>query len=263
MSSINQSPISPRAQGQSSKEPDYETEKLTPDMNQAPDGGGRAWLVAAGASTIFFGCLGFSNSFGAFEEYRLTHQLYDHSPSEIAWIGSLSGFLQFAVEFVGGPCLDRFEAWVIRPDSIAYVVTMMLLSICTVYWHFLLVQGILMGLVMDFLHFPAFGSVAHCFDKKRAAAFGVVVLPIVISKMLNDSSLGFACTVRILVFRRKKSSFFVGSAFKDPKDVLVIVALFFASLGLFSPLFYLPTYAHSCGMSSTLAGYLLGILNAA
>jgi MFS family permease len=45
--------------------------------------------------------------------------------------------------------------------------------------------------------------------------------------------------------------------------MLLIIALFFMFLGMFTPLFYLPTYAVSRGMTSTLAGYLLAILNAA
>jgi hypothetical protein len=75
------------------------------------DDGTRAWLVAAGASTIFFCCLGVSNSFGAFEIYYLTPQLRRESPDNIAWIGSLSASLQFASGLIGGPLFDRFGAW--------------------------------------------------------------------------------------------------------------------------------------------------------
>jgi hypothetical protein len=82
----------------------------SPDFGEAPDGGTRAWLVAAGGSSIFFCCLGFSNAFGSFEQYYLTHQLHAESPDNIAWIGSLSAFLQFAAGMVGGPLFDRFGA---------------------------------------------------------------------------------------------------------------------------------------------------------
>ena len=74
----------------------------------APDGGLKAWLVATGGFSIFFCCLGFANSFGAFEEYYLTHQLRDESPDNIAWIGSVSTFLQFAVGMIAGPLFDRY-----------------------------------------------------------------------------------------------------------------------------------------------------------
>lgn len=83
-----------------------------PATEPAPDGGLEAWLVAAGGSALFFCCLGFSNSFGALAEYYLTHQLVNESPDNVAWIGSLSLFLQFAAGMVGGPMFDRFGAWV-------------------------------------------------------------------------------------------------------------------------------------------------------
>ena len=81
-------------------------------LEEAPDGGLRAWLVAIGAACIFFSTLGFANSFGVFQEYYLEHQLRDKSPDDIAWIGSLSAFLQFAAGAIGGPLFDRFGAWV-------------------------------------------------------------------------------------------------------------------------------------------------------
>jgi hypothetical protein len=94
---------------------EFGPEKTPPDslnFGDTPDSGTRAWLVAAGGSTVFFCCLGFSNAFGVFEEYYLTHQLREESPNKIAWIGSLSTFVQFAAGVVGGPLFDRFGAWV-------------------------------------------------------------------------------------------------------------------------------------------------------
>ena len=78
----------------------------------APDGGLQAWLAAAGGACLFFCCLGFANSFGAFEQYYLTHNLRGESPSKIAWIGSVSAFAQFAAGVLGGPLFDRYGVWV-------------------------------------------------------------------------------------------------------------------------------------------------------
>lgn len=82
------------------------------DFEPAPDGGIAAWLAAAGGATIFFCCLGFSNAFGTFQEYYMTHQLSDRSPDDIAWIGSLAAFFQFAIGMVAGPMFDRYGAMV-------------------------------------------------------------------------------------------------------------------------------------------------------
>lgn len=85
-----------------------------PDINDpAPDGGREAWFVALGSFSIFFCCLGFSNSFGPLADYYLTHQLVGHSIDEIAWIGSLAVFLQFFVAVIGGPLFDHYGAKVL------------------------------------------------------------------------------------------------------------------------------------------------------
>jgi hypothetical protein len=90
-------------------------EKEASDNYEFPEGGLQAWLVAAGGACIFFSALGFANSFGVFEEYYLTHQLQGQSADNVAWIGSVSSFLQFAAGAIGGPLFDRYGAWV-SPD---------------------------------------------------------------------------------------------------------------------------------------------------
>lgn len=102
-----------KAESQQTSEFDQEiATPNSPDYEKAPDGGVKAWLVAAGGAAIFFCCLGFSNSFGVFADYYLRHQLSGETPDKIAWIGSLSAFLQFAAGMVGGPMFDRFGAMV-------------------------------------------------------------------------------------------------------------------------------------------------------
>ena len=81
-------------------------------LGPAPDGGTRAWLNALAGFCIFFGCLGFTSCFGVLQEYYGTHQLRDRTPDEIAWIGSLSSFIQFSGGAIGGPVFDRYGAWV-------------------------------------------------------------------------------------------------------------------------------------------------------
>lgn len=71
--------------------------------------------MAAGAALITFSGLGFANAFGVFQEYYMAHQLRGESPDTIAWIGSLSSFLQFAAGAIGGPLFDRFGEWVCFP----------------------------------------------------------------------------------------------------------------------------------------------------
>ncbi|KAI8660704.1 MFS domain-containing protein [Fusarium keratoplasticum] len=256
---------------------------------EVPDGGLQAWLVAAGGACIFFSCLGFANSFGVLQEYYMTHQLRGESADKVAWIGSMSTFIQFAAGAIGGPMFDRFGARVIRPAALCYIFATMMTSLCTKYWQFMLAQGVLMGVAMAFMQLPAFAAVSQYFDKKRAAAFGVVVsgssiggvvFPIALSKMLNDSSIGFGWSVRIMGFVMiplmgfscltvkprlppRTTSFFIAEAFKNTRYLLLISSLFFMFLGMFTPLFFIPTYAVTRGMEPALASYLLAITNAA
>ncbi|KAK8125900.1 MFS general substrate transporter [Apiospora kogelbergensis] len=264
------------------------TSQMDDKFGPAPDGGIRAWLVAAGGACVFFCCLGFANSFGTFAQYYATHQLPHRSPDDIAWIGSLNGYLQMAMGLLGGPAFDRYGSKVVRIAAVLYIASMMLLSLCKEYWHFMLVQAVLMGTLQGFIQIPAFAAVSHYFDKKRAAALGIVVagsslggvvIPIAVARMLNASSLGYGWTVRVVGFLimpillfasavlvprlpPRSTSFWLGAAMRDARFLLVVSAFFFASIGMFVPLFYLPTYAVTRGVETTMAGYLLAILNA-
>ncbi|KAJ2900060.1 uncharacterized protein MKZ38_002678 [Zalerion maritima] len=286
----------------------------------APDGGPTAWLAAAGGFSLVFCCLGFANSFGIFQQYYLADMLEGESEDKVAWIGSLPVFLQFATGMIGGPLFDRFGAklvassptlpnrqrrlgknartdsethtlprsQVIRPAAVLYIALVMILSVCTKYWHFMLVQGVLMGVAMGLLQFPAFAAVLQHFDKKRGVAMGVVisgssvggiVVPIALSKLLNDSDLGFGWSVRIIGFVMlpfiafslvtvkgrlppRKSNFLILGAFRERLFLLLVSSLFFAFIGMFTPIFFIPTYAVYRGMGAALAGYQSAILNA-
>ena len=178
---------------------------------------------------------------------------------------------------------------IIRPAAVGFVFILMMTSLCTEYWQFMLVQGVILGIFLGILTFPAMAAVLQYFDKKKGIALGLsvsgssiggVVIPIVISRLLNRTTLGFGWTFRILGFISlpflvfsciaiksrlppKKTNFFLPSAFKERRYTILIIAAFFIFIGMWAPLFYLPAYAVSQGMSPTMAGYLLAIINGA
>lgn len=95
------------------------SDTTTPASDPVPDGGLRAWLVAAGASFIFFSALGYGNSYGVFQAHYMRHQLSNQSSDSIAWIGSITTFLQLLAGGIGGPLFDRFgTTWVRRHFSV-------------------------------------------------------------------------------------------------------------------------------------------------
>jgi MFS family permease len=164
----------------------------------------------------------------------------------------------------------------------------MMVSLCDEYYQFMLAQGVLMGSSVAFLQFPAFAIVAQYFDKKRAAAMGMVaagssiggiVFPIILSHLLNGSHVSFGWSMRIVAFiilpfmvlpcfmirprvPPRKTTIFIGDAWRDTKYVLLIVGMFFMMMGMWTPVFFTPTYAVSRGMSSSLAANMAAIINA-
>lgn len=164
----------------------------------------------------------------------------------------------------------------------------MMTSLCETYWQFMLVQGLLTGIGNGLVMFPSMSATAQYFHKNRGAAMGIaiagsslggVVFPIALGKMLNGSNLGLGWSVRIcgfimlpfLVFScvvikarlpPRSSKFLLFSAFNMPMYNLLIAASFCLFVGMFVPMFFLPTYAIDQGVESSLASYLAAMLNA-
>ncbi|KAF7863218.1 hypothetical protein EAF04_007300 [Stromatinia cepivora] len=266
-----------------------ENEKENAFVMDFPDGGARAWSVAAGAAGVLFCTFGYINAFGVYQEYYQTHQLSHRTPSDISWIGSLQVFFLFSGSAVGGPLFDRYGGKTIWPAALLYVFSVMMTSLCKEYYQFILAQGVLGGIATGMTMSPGMTAVGQYFNKKRGAAMGItvagssiggVVFPIALAKMFANPKLGFGWTVRIIGFIMlavlgisctairarlppRKKSFFLPSAFKELPYVTLLISAFLMILGVFIPIFYLPTYAVEYGMSTELASYLVAILNGA
>jgi MFS family permease len=165
----------------------------------------------------------------------------------------------------------------------------MMTSLCKVYWQFMLAQGLLGGIALGMTLSPANASTPQYFLKKRGTAMGCaiagssiggVIFPIALNRMLEDTSLGFGWSVRVCGFillvvlipsclaikprlAPRQSKFFLPSAFKEVPYVILIFALSCLFIGMFPPIFLIPEFAITQGMSNTLSFYLLAILNAA
>lgn len=136
--------------------------------------------------------------------------------------------------------------------------------------------------------YPSFSCIATWFLKKRALAMGIVasgsslggvVLPIMVNRLMPE--IGFGWTMRACAFLMlgllvitnltvrsrlppQPKNFGVEDffkAFKDPPFLLLALAGFFYSMGMFIPITFLVTYGRSVGMSPELAGYLVSMFN--
>jgi len=156
---------------------------------------------------------------------------------------------------------------------------------------------------MSFLVLPSLSTVSRHFIKHRGIAVGLsisgssiggVIWPIMINKLLNSDGVSFAWTIRIVGFVMmplmaiacltvrppavKHSEDKEGTAGKhgEKKDIKAGLAIlknakfltyclggFIFFFGLFSPLFYLASYAISLHKSPSFAFYLISILNGA
>ncbi|KAL8733574.1 MAG: hypothetical protein Q9166_001982 [cf. Caloplaca sp. 2 TL-2023] len=271
-----------------------------------PDGGLRAWLVVFGGFSALFCTFGYFNSFGfrgvftidvvnnrrfrVFQSHYQYRFLAAKSSSDISWIGSLQAFFLFLGGVLSGPLTDRHGIKaILTPSSACLVFSVMMVSLSTRYYQFILAQGVLFGLACGMIFTPAVSIVGQYFITKRAFAMGVVVsgasvggivFPIALNRLLNNTSLGFDWTIRIIAFLmlalmtfaclvmkehalRRKHGFFLPEAFRSRPYVLTCLGCFFNLLGFLTPIFYIASYAQARHLNSRLAFYEVAILNGA
>ncbi|ODM16226.1 hypothetical protein SI65_08225 [Aspergillus cristatus] len=240
-------------------ENEIEKERTPPQQDDFPEGGVKAWGVVAGAFCVLFCTFGYLNAYDVYQDYYQGHQLSHESSSTISWIGSVQVFFLYAGGVIGGPFFDWIGAIVIIPPAFLFVFAMMMTSLCKEYYQFMLAQGILGGFCCGMMFAPAMAAVGQYFRTRRALAMGGVrIVGLIILALLV-----IACATVRRRLPPCKGNILVLSAFPDPSYILTIASLFLLIWGMFTPFFYIETYATYCGMSSHLASYMLSILNAA
>ncbi|KAI5243983.1 putative MFS monocarboxylate transporter [Aureobasidium subglaciale] len=256
-----------------------------------PEGGLQAWLVVFGAWAGLFAGLGITNTIAVFQSYLSTHQLAGYSESSIGWIFSLYTFLAFFCGVYIGPIFDKYgPRWLIVTGVACVTTALMLLSVCTKYWHFLLTFGILNGLGCSLLFTPCLASVGHFFRQRRGFATGLasaggsiggVVFPLMLNSLLQKPSLGWAWGIRILGFlclgllslavvfvRSRLPPKANASIHPDPQIfrqkpfLYTTVAVFLMEFSLFIPIAYISSYARAQGFGESFSFYILTIMNA-
>ncbi|KAK4996975.1 hypothetical protein LTR66_003521 [Elasticomyces elasticus] len=261
----------------------------TKDEVTYPEGGLKAWLVVLGSFSGMLAAFGMMNTIGTFQAYLRTHQLAQYTDSEIGWIFSVYVFLAFFCGVQIGPVFDaKGPRLLVILGSILLLMSIFLLGICTKYWHFLIVFGILGGTGTSLIFTPAISSIGHFFLAKRANATGIaaaggsiggIFMPLMLQSLFPR--VGWAWTTRILGFvfvvllvlanlliRSRLPGKPGGSVlpdfkiFRDPAFALTTAGVFFLEWGLFVPITYLTSYALSSrAMSSTFAYQLIAIFN--
>ncbi|CAG8954951.1 hypothetical protein HYFRA_00008640 [Hymenoscyphus fraxineus] len=256
-----------------------------------PDGGLEAWLVVAGGWCCMFTSFGWVNCIGLFQEYYENNLLQEYSSSTISWITSIEIFCMFFGGPIYGKVFDSYgPRWPLLVGSFFHVFGLMMTSLSTEYYQFVLAQGFVSAFGASAIFFAALNSAGTWFFKNRAAAFGImasgsslggVILPIFVSKLIPK--IGFPWTMRASAFFILGMQLFAIMTvrsrltpipkkvvlmdfirpMKEPAFSLTCLASFLFFFGAFLPFGYLPIYAQKHGMSAELSIYLISILNAA
>jgi MFS family permease len=173
-----------------------------------PNGGLNAWLQVLGSFFLFFNTYGILTSYGVYQTYYESGDLFQSSSSDISWVGSIQAFL---VQFCGifsGPIYDRgYLGTLLTFGGICIVFGHMMLSLATEYWHVLLAQGICVGVGMGCLFVPSISILPSYFSTRVGLAVGVastgsalggVIYPLVLNRLID--TVGFAWSVRVIGF---------------------------------------------------------------
>ncbi|KAJ5100510.1 MFS general substrate transporter [Penicillium angulare] len=258
-----------------------------------PDGGFLAWLQVAGSWCLMFNCWGIVNSYGVFQTYYETEALPTRSSSDIAWIGSLQAFLLLFIGAITGPLYDYgYFRHLLAAGTFLTVFGMMMVSICSEYWHFVLAQGIVVGIGGGCIFIPSVAVLPMYFRTRLAFSIGVagsgsgvggIIYSIAFQQLQRSIGFGWATRIMgfislatlvfpLLVMRvpsaipgqpRKVRKLFDSSTLKELPFCLFLIWGFFGFAGVYMPLWYIGSYAIEKDiMSSKLASYLIPILNA-
>ncbi|KAF2175981.1 MFS general substrate transporter [Zopfia rhizophila CBS 207.26] len=232
-----------------------------------PDGGLKAWLQ------------GVLDTFGVYQTYYESGDLFEALSSEISWIGSIQAFYLLIVGFITRPLFDKGHLRLLLVvGSFGVVFDHIILSLCHIFRQALLAQGFVIGLGAGCLFVPAVAILPTYFHTKLGLVIGLaasgsfmggVIYPIMFYKLIGE--VGFEWGVRILGFTALAilvvpvvaRELFDLTAFSDGYFMLFTFSTFIRFIGLYVAIFYISYFGQAAGITdASLSFYLVPILNA-
>ncbi|KAL8831107.1 MAG: hypothetical protein Q9191_001056 [Dirinaria sp. TL-2023a] len=261
------------------------------DTFDVPDGGVLAWFHCFSAFLLFFSGWGIINSYGVYQTFYEQKVLSHISVSNVAWIGSLQAFLSVLLGVVAGPMYDHGFIRTLSATGTALLVSgLFLTSFAREYWHFMVAQGLMVGVGGGLLFLPGLLALSKYFRVRLALAQGIatsggslggVIYPIVFSQL--QPRLGFEWTTRVIALlaastlsvpvtclrmrtptgTTERHRMVDLSAWRELPYSLFALAIFFGFVGFYVPFCYIQEFSTSKSiMNDDLVFYLLPILNA-
>lgn len=170
------------------------------------DYGRRAQLTALCGFFVTMNTWGLANAFAMFLAYYQTVLLPQHTADQLSWIGSVQLFLLFFMGAPVGICLDRGLWRVPFQGGTALLIAGMIgKGFCTRYWHFIVVEGIVVGLGMGMLFCSGAIMLMGYFEKRvgiamafaaTGAGIGAVVHSAIFETITYSSTANFAWASR-------------------------------------------------------------------
>ncbi|KXT13483.1 hypothetical protein AC579_8629 [Pseudocercospora musae] len=252
------------------------------------DSGVRAWSQVVGAFCLYFNTWGLISSYGSFQSYYEEDLLKSNSSFQISTIGSLQSFLLVFLGFLAGPLYDAgYSRHLLSCGSLLIVVGTIAQSFCTQLWQLLLAQGLCIGLGCGCLAVLSVAIPTLWFTHRLPLANGIaasgsglggVVLPIVIRNLLGK--IGFGWTVRAIALialtllacanlllrvpqpAKQRRRLIDVDSLTDWPYVCFALGCFCAFLGMYTPFFYVQTFALRTGLASeSVALYIVTAMN--
>ncbi|OIW32892.1 MFS monocarboxylate transporter [Coniochaeta ligniaria NRRL 30616] len=247
----------------------------------------RRWLQVLAGHLVLVNTIGYSNSYGIFEQYYVSE--LHLSVSQVSWAGGLQIFLLCFVSIFSGRV---FDYGLLRPllvsGSVLMVVGLATASVATKYYQLLLAQGICGGIGAGLVYNPILMCVATYFPKRRVLALtlvtigastGGIVFPVIAQQMLPKVGLAWTLRCMALVILvdsiivvalardklppRPRAPFLELSAFRELPYTLFSIGVFFCSWALYVVYDYITHYAVTVlGADRSRSLVILLILNA-
>ncbi|KAH7025091.1 riboflavin transporter MCH5 [Microdochium trichocladiopsis] len=262
----------------------------TNDDDDYPDGGLAAWSVVFGAWCAFLCTFGMFNCSGIFVQVYHDDILRDSSLALISWIPAIQGFAMDSSTAAVGRAFDSYgHRWLLYSGTLIFILGLMMTSLSTQYYHFILAQGIVSGIGQSCIATTTMACIMTWFKRRRAAALGIaisgsgvggVVLPIILTQLIPRIGfgwamrvVGFLClclcvTACVLVSSRLKPKpeplllKDYTAPFKERTSALLFVGCFLFFGGMFVPQNYIVVQARQAGVSENFVAYLISIWSA-
>ncbi|KAH8883579.1 MFS general substrate transporter [Thozetella sp. PMI_491] len=263
-------------------------EPVAPTKPPVPDGGLQAWLQVVGAFFLWFNTWGLLGSYGSFQAFYEVEYLQGYTAFQVSTIGSLQSFLLMFLGVFAGPIYDSgYFRHLLLGGSVLLTVGTILQSFCVYFWQLLLVEGFLVGVGCGCLSVLSIAITPLWFTTKLPIAnaiaacgsgAGGIVFPIIIRNLLPQ--IGFAWTVRVIALvilvtlglanivlrgpgtAKQRRALIDRASLTDWPYVVFVVACFTILLGIYTPFFYVQSYAITSGVASKdTAFYLVAAMN--